>query len=315
MLRRGIVLGGLVAGAFLLPNVASALVEGACVNCHTMHNSQNNTDMLNGQVAPNPTLLKADCKGCHTGGDNDGTGRDGVTPFAPQVDNGLLKNTLSGGYFQLGGLNAADDTHQHNVADLLNNSDSLLGNLPPGGSTLASQLTCTKCHAGSGGHHGTNGGYRLLRAYGSGTPVTGTPDTNYGVKAGGLGARHTNEYDATSMNAFCGSCHKNFHGNANQETALNSGSWIRHPTDISLTAVMGASAPSIVAYDGLNDAVPTGRTGSATDVVMCLSCHVPHGGPNADLLAFSYGGTENSAGGGGASVGCESCHSYSGNGM
>jgi predicted CXXCH cytochrome family protein len=282
-----------------------------------MHNSQDNKSMLPGMVAaPNPTLLKADCAGCHTGGDNDGTGRDGVTPFAPQVDNGLLKNTLSGGYFKLGGLNAAEDSQQHNVADLLNNSDGLLGNLPPGGTTLATQLSCTKCHAGSGGHHGTNGGYRLLRAYGTGTPVTGTPDANYGVKAGGLGARSTNGYDATTMNGFCGSCHSKFHTNVNQETATGSGSWIRHPTDITLTAaISGGKAPSIVAYDGTNDAVPMGYIGAATDGVMCLSCHVPHGGPNADLLAFSYNGTDNVAGGGGASTGCESCHSYGGNGM
>ena len=52
---------------------AYAKVTGVCVNCHTMHNSQNATIMATygaaGQpwtgTGPYPALTRADCLGCH----------------------------------------------------------------------------------------------------------------------------------------------------------------------------------------------------------------------------------------------------------
>lgn len=308
MLKRNLLLGGLIAGAFLLPSLAAAgVVDGPCVNCHTMHDSQGGADQgTPGQVA---NLLKnAGCNGCHAhGASNGATGVATSGVLAPQVIDST--NPLSGGYFAVAD---ADNTH-HNVLDLSDNVDVPLGNNPPGGVALATQLACATCHNGSGGHHGTNPGFRLLSG------VTGTPAANYGVDLAStdkVGERQNAQYNATAMNLFCANCHGTFHGAANQNGAA--GTFVRHPTDISVAN--GATAPSIVAMNWGTDSsqVPVGSlngAGVTNDYIMCISCHVPHGGSRADLLAFNYDATDNIAGNGAASTGCESCHSYAGGGM
>lgn len=309
MLKRNLLLGGLIAGAFLLPSLAAAgVVDGPCVNCHTMHDSQNGAAVNAG--GPNDALLKgAGCAGCHAhGAANGATGIATSGIAAPQVADAT--NPLSGGYFTIAD---ADNTH-HNVLDLTDNQDAVLLNVPPGGADLGSQLTCSDCHNGSGGHHGTNAGYRLLGG------VTGTPAANYGVDLASTdkaGERQNAQYNATAMNTFCANCHGTFHGAANQNGSV-AGTFVRHPTDISVAN--GATAPSIVAMNWGTDLsqVPVGSlngAGVTNDIVMCISCHVPHGGSRADLLAFNYDATDNIAGNGAASVGCESCHSYAGGGM
>ena len=56
-----------------------AAVAGDCVNCHTMHNSQDGAPMRFNVAAgddpaePLPTLLKSDCVGCHTNSKNSDT--------------------------------------------------------------------------------------------------------------------------------------------------------------------------------------------------------------------------------------------------
>jgi len=302
MLKRNVILGGLIAGAFLLPVAANAgRVTGQCVNCHTMHNSQGNLPMTGATTAGSPTLLKGNCAGCHTGGVNDATGREAAgTIHAPQVTDST--NILSGGYF-----NAISDATHHNVANISTaDVDGALGNTPPGGAAMGGMLTCEDCHQGTGGHHGTGGGFRLLSG------VTGTPAANYGVNmaaANGVGNRSAASYNGT-INTFCGSCHSLFHGAGNQ---MAGGSWIRHPTDITLSSEARAGLTTYstadAAYGTKGDIVPVGDT----DLVLCLSCHVPHGSANADLLSFAY--SSNSAGDGSASNGCETCHSYGATGM
>ena len=67
----------LLLGTFmvLIPvGYAFAVVSGACVNCHTMHNSQDNAVMANygqsvsGSTGPNSVLTRGTCVGCHAQG-------------------------------------------------------------------------------------------------------------------------------------------------------------------------------------------------------------------------------------------------------
>lgn len=307
MLKRNLLIGSLVAGAFVLPSLAQAgVVAGACVNCHTMHNSQNGANV--GASAKPQLLLGDGCVGCHIGGTNDsGTGKDAGKFGAPQVGAASAPaDVLSGGYFMA----SMPDNQVHNITGY-DNLDAQLGIVPPGaGGTRATQLatdgefTCSSCHNASGGHHGTSGFYRLLQN------VTATGQADYGVQpyavAAGVGDRSATQYDDT-MNTFCASCHGVFHG-ANQ-TDTN-GAFIRHPTD-NVIGGNGASIPADILVTGFTDQTPV----TATNQVMCLSCHVPHGGPRADLLSFTYNGSLNVAGGTDRSVGCETCHSYSDQGM
>jgi len=45
---------------------AFAVVQGACVNCHTMHNSQDGAAVI-GSGPIEALLNKASCAACHTG--------------------------------------------------------------------------------------------------------------------------------------------------------------------------------------------------------------------------------------------------------
>lgn len=283
MFNNKLVLGGLVAGAFLLPVVAGAAVTGQCSNCHTMHASQDGV----AAATLNAHLLKGNstCVGCHT---NNGLAS------APQVDS--LTVVKNAGYFNAAG---ADNT-LHNVTTLPAGADgNMAGNVPGSGSTYAGfNLSCEKCHNGSGGHHGTSANtYRLIPSNSSSDPNTG-----WGANGGTFpGTRADVAYSATDMNLFCARCHGNFHTAANQGAV---GAWVRHPTDVRVSTSTEMSIDTT--YAGTNDAVPLGSDGTNTDVVMCLSCHVAHGGPYADLLSFDY--SLNSAGSGTRGVGCESCH-------
>jgi len=147
-----------------------ASVNGACVNCHTMHNSQDGAAVI-GSGPVEALLNKASCAACHTGtntgldaGVMNGTGIPYVTDSgAPTYGT----NTLAGGSFYWVGTGSADTTG-HNVVGITD-VDSPLSYTPPGwdeddyvangqihegAATWTNQLTC----AGTFGCHGTHGG-------------------------------------------------------------------------------------------------------------------------------------------------------------
>lgn len=305
MLRRNFLIGSLVAGAFVLPTlaVAAGVVTGVCSNCHTMHASQNGgTSNANAQL-----LVGSGCAGCHadSGATNVfptglGTGLTG----APQVDEDAVDVYNAGGYF------GATAANMHNPTDLGVANTNFSGTTFPGNDTIAltgNEVSCQGCHT-SAGHHTSTGGYRMLGAGVSGTAASYAAGTTNAFP----GDRSTITYDATNLNLVCNNCHGDFHGKTATEQGTAS-PWIRHPTDVSVGAATGPSVQAAITY---TDAVVVGTSVAGTDTVMCLSCHVAHGGPNVDLLAFAYSGSGNYAGDGSRTgSGCEVCHSYTTTGM
>ena len=172
-----------LAGAFwALP--ATAKVQGPCADCHTMHNTDGNGNVMNDNV-PQRALTRGGCVGCHTGTNSNLIGTPGTPgisgqpiPYVMQTTEptygpdytaaGALSNvgnTLAGGNFYwvaTGG--GGEDTMGHNVVtEELCTADGTLGNTPPGfmptwggagiGSEwAANQLTC----AGTYGCHGAH---------------------------------------------------------------------------------------------------------------------------------------------------------------
>lgn len=128
-----------------------------------------------------------------------------------------------------------------------------------------------------------------------------------------------------TMTGFCCGCHGNFH--AQNTESDGSGSWIRHPSDAAIkdkgeyahafdldgngTHIYNPLVP--VARLSLSDSGPSDTVNIGSDMVMCLSCHVPHGSPNDDLLRWDYLG-ECEAGGPAADCGCMQCHTQKGTG-
>jgi predicted CXXCH cytochrome family protein len=353
---------------FFLWNIsADSKVTGPCSNCHTMHNSQNNSPMAkndsgNPDTTPNPTLLIYSCLGCHSTTDP-GTARHPVTN-APIVYNingapiyGAGSQGLAGGNFYW--VAQGDDTKGHNVFSS-NQDDNL--SIAPGRwigcagagddnschkristSTNPNQYGftyprqgCTKCHmvanteAPKGYHHlndsgpvidsDSEGWHRFLTGHNTGEGVTGIEDDDWQFT---YSSNDHNEYLgysgnknvaggfstlANTMTAYCCGCHGNFH----KENPTGS-SWIRHPSDSAIPnsgeyasytkydPITPVARPDLAGWTGPREAITL-----ESDMVMCLSCHKPHGSAYSDMLRWNY---DDMLAGSSNTGGCFNCHS------
>ena len=159
-------------------------VSGQCSNCHTMHNSQDNSAMAleyDGvtPLAAQEQLLTSNCIGCHTStvdGDKlSSVGGPAVLHTPNPVTQGGTQTLAGGDFYWVNADEATDAAKGHNVIDLpgVTVADTNIGITPPGwdaaatsGNTFdsksnavtngvgtwgANQLTC----AGTYGCHGT----------------------------------------------------------------------------------------------------------------------------------------------------------------
>jgi hypothetical protein len=162
-MKKGLVLLLAAFTAMLvLYGLADAKVKGLCVDCHTMHNSEDNAPMavendtgwnasleLAGvpRAEPIPHLLKASCIACHTNSGSDTIVTVGANRI-PIVRNLTVEpvNMLAGGNFYWvdpAGPGGGNDNMGHNIMseDTFNGGRSVLA---PGGNQGAS---CTEsCH-------------------------------------------------------------------------------------------------------------------------------------------------------------------------
>lgn len=315
------------------PAKADAAITGVCVNCHTMHNSQGGAAVYAG--GPYPLLLFNTCIGCHSSSTT-----STIVSNTPIVYNtggypasargaGTATTPLAGGNFY--GNGTADTTIHNAIGTAGLGVDGVLGNIPPGGSTLGTQLSCAGtagCHgepavsnsdaAIKGSHHtnttGTLDGTTVGKSFRFLKGVTGVEDSNWEQSAsstdhnGYKGATDVNG-TAADISFSCGSCHGNglaggFHGTAGVSTATP---WLRHPTDIVLTSTT-ATGYGVTYNLETPVALATPSTSvsavGVTSRVICLTCHNAHGSPYADLMRFDY--TMNAGGGG--TTGCLRCH-------
>ncbi len=148
----------LICYLFLVNGFVNAKVTGPCVNCHTMHASQNGTSggiAYGGTSLPQPALTRGTCFGCHGQGTSNKIVTIGGSDI-PQVYHTDVSGDLAGGNFAyiLGAKGSgASDVKGHNVIVLGNNDDDILTS-PPGWNCAYpvsnTQLTC----AGNYGCHG-----------------------------------------------------------------------------------------------------------------------------------------------------------------
>ncbi|MBI5557137.1 MAG: cytochrome c3 family protein [Deltaproteobacteria bacterium] len=245
---------GLLGVAFILPCSVMGKAAGPCVDCHTMHNSQDGADLFD---SPSGALTNGGCIGCHTGTNTVA----GNIPYvlssgAPTYGT----NTLAGGNFYWV---LTDDTTGHNVIGLEAgvNADVNLDYDPPGwnpdfnantqvnsgNGAWATQLTCAGtygCHgehvkggstvddftAISGSHHGddsTLDGSTTAKSFRFLYGIIGKEDTNwefdsssidhnqyYGVHRASDTMPASGSEGAKSINYLCAECHGNFHSGA-----------------------------------------------------------------------------------------------------
>ena len=294
--------------------------------------------------SPNSQLLLTNCVGCHTALDgytwkDSTTGApivyNTVEPSEYLAGGNFYWVAQAGGDAK--GHNVLGISGQD--TDLYDSVNGAPGNPVGCGSTschytLASTdgggPSCCGCHM-IPAHHADDSGpvvgaaspsidgyYRFLSGHNSGNNhgVCGIEDDDWQATKG---AGDHNEYLGWSgelewaagfynlghtMTAFCCGCHGNFH--VEQDS---SGSWLRHPSD----AVLPTTG-EYTAYSTYDPLVPVARSSLSTvkgtvsgadgDMVMCLSCHRPHGSPYYKLMRWDYKSTNLST----ALSGCSKCH-------
>lgn len=321
-----------------------AKVTGECGHCHTMHNSQNGTHQIHSPgidgTEPNPSLTRSSCVGCHTG-------ENTLTSKTPYVFTpGFLlygSNSLAGGNFAWV---VEDDRMGHNVSGIpgmtadgnldVAPGDEGMGIFCGGGTGCHATLFnpkapdgtpldtgCEGCHLETK-HHApqqaenmpalaANGYYRFLPGHSGGGGVYGIEEKRWEFSPNVLvHNEYLGEYlghTANTMTRYCVGCHGKFHTQQDGQ-----GNWIRHPSDAVLPNEGEYTAytsydPDIPVARPVLDGVKTTVT-AGEDMVMCLSCHRPHGSPYPDMLRWNYGLIEAGEGeGGNLGQGCLKCHS------
>lgn len=331
ILRLNINIFVLAAVLIVVPSgIATAVVSGDCVNCHTMHNSQGGDTMAevlnSGKTAfepdtsPNQFLLQSDCVGCHAS-----TGSSTIVNNVPIIFNtgSYPGSPLAGGNFRSV---IDDDLKGHNVTGI-KAQDGTLGLTPPGGSIMASQLTCAGeygCHGDRsesddytgirGAHHtddSTIDGSTVGESYRFLNGILGTEDDDW--QQDNSNSSHNEYKGATSpggsntdtISYLCSLCHGNFHSDSGVGSASP---WLRHPTDRALP-----TTGEYASYQTYSTLAPVARPdlGSISaadavddgDIVMCLSCHRAHSSPYNKMLRWNIKGSLSEA-----MSGCNVCH-------
>jgi len=316
---------GLIGFAIIMAPQSAKAIQGACVNCHTMHNMQGGALVDAG--GPYNSLLNSpgDCVGCHTGTNGAAT----TTPFVLDTAGPPTASSLAGGNFywvdQIGG-----DNKGHNVVGISGQDAVITVNplTPPGwndgfnangqvavlGATWGSQLTCAGTYGCHGLHTIASDFPALSGAHHANTAIDGsTPGKSFRFLQGILGyedpawefaptAAVHNQYQGflrtgdlnnaagkESINYFCAECHGNFHSGAGNLGASAVDTSIVTPWIRHPTDIdMNARAGEYLAYGGA-----------------VAHAYVPLT-PVASIVATAPLATV--AGAGNAIVSCISCH-------
>ncbi|MBC2695975.1 MAG: cytochrome c3 family protein [Desulfobacteraceae bacterium] len=183
---------------------------------------------------------------------------------------------------------------------------------------------------------GSSPWYRFLVGHQSGPPdgtygVEGIEHNSWGPSDVSPGSDHHNEYKGETgegsgtlvlgfgtMTAFCSGCHGDFHEQQDTGTA---GQWTRHPSDLTIPVTGEYASINDYNFDTLTPVARTdaaittlsgtssGTVSAGSDMVMCLSCHRPHGSKNDDLLRWNYDDMVAGSAGALENRGCFYCHS------
>ncbi len=258
----------------------NARVSGPCVNCHTMHNSQNGQPVdVNG---PNKYLLNVGsdpCAACHTGTNIGGGSSTGTIPFVNSTTEPTYGvDTLAAGNFYW--VQAGNATKGHNCLTIPGMQPDPYLTQAPGKPDSASGVQCAKCHdriescesCHKPAHHaddtvtpvvGESGGwYRFLNSEYHGSSLTGVKgieddDWEYTRSSSDhneyMGCNNPYGNNDNSMSNYCAGCHYKFHGINYTDTngsvvADNHNPWFLHPTHLAL-----ADTDSGKEYHNYND--------------------------------------------------------------
>ena len=332
----------------LLYGVAYAAVSGPCVNCHTMHASQDGTSMLFSSDVdgdPNEALTRAGCIGCHG---QDPSGTNSIIDNIPQVWHNAARDLAAGNFKYVSTDAGAAEAKGHNVTDLGVSYQETTLTSPPGDElntgisndnfTCAGKYGCHGDRSQTGNYAGIKGAHHTD----DGTIDGNSTGTSYRFLKGVLGLENNatypwenydenihNEYKGATgtgtestlttpgggtISGLCAICHGDFH----YSTDVGSASpWLRHPTDIVLPA-----SGEYASYNEDGATYSTVAPVARVDIPTTPSSSVTPGTNDAIVMCLSCHGAHGTnyndilrwdystivAGGAGGNIGCFICH-------
>jgi len=282
---------------------ADQVFSAPCIDCHSIHNSQDGLPMrFDGNSSPLPLMLRGDCIDCHTGLN---TAASLASPKVYSVSpptyiwgdtTGAANTTLAGGSFFY--VNSSDSFGHNILENSVAGPDGTLGNNPPGGAALTSQLQCAGangCHGDSalsanplnslGGAHHTNetgvaiDGTTVGKSYRFLKNVLGWEDDDWEFTSDetdhnryvGQDRTLVTQVLASTISGFCARCHGYFHntttgaGTAGIGYAGNLASpWLRHPTDYDMSDLPATT--DYASYNTYDTRTPVARTPAALSI-------------------------------------------------
>jgi hypothetical protein len=195
--------------------------------------------------------------------DSAGDGNEGA---ANTPDNAPL---LGGGFVNFRGM-AITSAHDPSGSEV-----AAWGNGVARGITadLAEGLTCASCHDPHGSPN-----YRIIQETVNGNPVA-VQQVDEGAKD------YDTEQWGTGTSSLCAACHGAYHQTAAGQGSSPDGGTYTHRVDMSYS--YGANAnPETVGLGGLT--LPLAESGT-NDLVVCMTCHLPHGS-SAQMAGIADGG-------------------------
>jgi hypothetical protein len=286
--------------------------ELKCQQCHTMHASRTHNFEINadGTIGGSPILYNggagfdkllvggstnATCLSCHN--------RNGTSGYDVFGQGGSLNQKRSAGALNM--VAGATDIAAQSLGltpsggafqPQMGHSLGFKGTAPGGTGAYDSSATtygfsCADCHEvhGSAAYRNLGPQYSGLVAFAAGAQPTYKIDATLAVDAtvdvieataadyNTANVKFASGGGANRMNAYCGTCHGNFHSDANTQNAGVT-AFVRHPTGNAVTAYDFASAdPRYTARDVVRPVYTT-----TTEVSPgCLTCHKAHGNARA----------------------------------
>ena len=240
----------------------TATTDG-CAGCHRAHTASGPRLLVDsGTYALCMTCHGSAGTGANTNVDDgfylstrDDTTGDGNVGAANTPDNAPL---LGGGFINYQGVPV---TSSHDPTGL---ETAAWGNAVARGTTaaLAEALSCASCHDPHGSPN-----YRIMNETINGNPVA------VGLVDEGAAKDYDTEQWGASTSTICAACHGEYHRTApGQGSTLDGGSYT-HRIDMAYN--YGANVnPETVGLGGYT--LPLAESG-AGDMVVCMTCHLPHG--------------------------------------
>ncbi len=254
------------------PHGGFTATTDACAGCHRTHTA------LGPKLRVDTTNTYNLCITCHgrTGTGANANVLDGLWAAPRKVgDSTGITNTLAnapllGGGFETYKGSAVTSSHSPTGTVTAAWGNGVLRGAT--GALTSGALDCAACHDPHGSPN-----YRIVRASVNSTPVS------VSVVDEGVAKDYDTEHWGTGQSNVCAACHGAYHRTAQGQGSTNDGGTYTHRVDMAWNASPVFSNPSALnpetpGYGGLTlPLASTGAASASTNLVVCQTCHLPHG--------------------------------------